>query len=698
MTQKTILPLLLLFAAACSSSTPAPADHPASPTPPPPENIQAPKPVVEVSLKDVGLDAAALDKSVQPCDDFFQFACGGWIAATQLPSDKPRWVRSFSEIHQRNEADLKAMLEEAAQNPGDNPAKQKLGKFYAACMNEPGIEKAGLAPVKPLLDKVKKVRDAESLTWLVAELHRQGIAPLFNFSADQDAKNATQIIFNIDQGGLGLPDRDYYTDTTDENKKSIRLAYSKHVERMMLLGGYKPADAKKASVDVMLVETALANVSKTKVERRDPVAMYNKIDREGVEKAAPTFVWKIYFATLGVPTAKDIDVSSPKFLEGLDAQLKAIKYDVWRNYLAWHVLRSLAPSLGKKFVDESFTMTKTITGQAEIEARWKRCVAATDAYLGEVLAQPYVEKRFAGDSKTAAERYVAEISQAFGRELDLLTWMDGPTREKAKAKLGTLANLIGYPAKWKSYDWEVSDAHATNVLQGRAFELKERLAKVGKPVDRGEWEMTPPTVNAYYNPLKNQMVFPAGILQPPFYSVDAAIPVNLGAMGMVVGHELTHGFDDQGSQFDADGNLKDWWVEGVKKAFKEKTQCVVEQYNQYEPVAGAKINGQLTLGENIADLGGLKLAFGAYRAMRKDAAEQKVAEGFTEDQQFFLANAQIWCAKATEAYARMQVQNDPHSAAKFRVNGPMSNLSEFAEAFSCPVGSKMRPEKTCAVW
>lgn len=685
--------LLPLFAWACSST---PATPPSAP--PPPENIQAQAPkVVEVKLQDVGLDAAALDKSVKPCDDFYQFACGGWIAATQLPSDKPRWVRSFSEIHKRNEADLKAMLEEAASNPGADPAKQKIGKFYAACMNEAAIEKLGLAPVKPLLDQVKKVKDAASLTQVVAELHRQGIEPLFSFSADQDAKNATQIIFNLDQGGLGLPDRDYYTADNDDKKK-IRVEYAKHVERMMLAGGYKPADAKKAAVDVMRVETELAKVSKTKVERRDPVTMYNKIDREGVEKAAPTFGWKVYFTTLGVPEAKDIDVSSPKYLEGMDAQLKAIKFDTWRNYLAWHVLRSMAPALGKKFVDENFQLQKILTGQAEIEARWKRCVAATDRYLGEVLAQPYVEKRFAGESKVAAEKYVAEISAAFGRELDLLTWMDGPTREKARAKLGTLANLIGYPAKWKNYDWQVNDAFATNVLQGRAFLLKDRLAKVGKPVDRGEWEMTPPTVNAYYNPLKNQMVFPAGILQPPFYSVDAAIPVNLGAMGMVVGHELTHGFDDQGSQFDADGNLKDWWVEGVKAAFKEKTQCVANQYNNYEPVPGSKINGQLTLGENIADLGGLKLAFGAYRSMRAKAEELKVAEGFTEDQQFFLANAQIWCAKATDEYARMQVQTDPHSAAKFRVNGPMSNLSEFAEAFSCPVGSPMRPAQTCAVW
>ncbi|MCA9553395.1 MAG: M13 family metallopeptidase, partial [Myxococcales bacterium] len=659
---------------------------------------EAPAPKIEaVSLASVGLDGDALDRKTDPCQDFYQFACGGWIEKTEIPSDRPRWVRSFSEIHKRNEADLKDILDQAWKAPGDDPVKQRLGKFYGACMDEAAVEKAGTKPLKALMDKVAKVKNAATLSQVVTELHRHKIWALFDLEAVQDFKDATSMIAFIDQNGLGLPDRDYYL-SEDKDKAEIRAAYQTHVADMFKLYGMKAAAATAAAKDVLRIETALAKVSKTRVERRDPVGLYNKIDREGVKAAAPGFTWDAYFAALGHPDITAINVTAPKFLEGMNTLIGNEKPAAWKNYLSWQILHAAAETLPKAFVDENFKLTQRLTGQKAQRDRWKRCVEATDHALGELLAQAFVELRFGGDSKAAAESYVQQISEAFDRGLDGLSWMDDTTRARAREKLKAFAYLIGYPGKWKNYDFEVGDAYAANMAAAAAWELNDQLDKIGKPVDRGEWEMTPPTVNAYYHPLKNQMVFPAGILQPPFYSVSAAVPVNLGAMGMVVGHELTHGFDDQGSQFDKDGNLNNWWTDEVQPRFKEQTQCVADQYEAYEPVPGSHLNGKLTLGENIADMGGVKLAFNAYRAMRAKADVAKVADGFTEDQQFFLANAQIWCAKMTDEYARLMVQNDPHSHPRFRVNGPLSNLPEFSEAFSCPAGSAMHPEKTCSVW
>jgi putative endopeptidase len=683
-----------LLAVACSSTpTPAPTAPPAGT-----EGPGAPAVKTEaVTLASVGLDGDALDRSADPCQDFYQFACGSWIAKTEVPADRPRWVRSFSEIHKRNEADLKAILDDAWKAPGEDPVKQRLGKFYGACMDEAAVEKAGTKPIKGLMDQVAKVKDVATLSQVVTELHRYKIWALFDIAGEQDFKDATRVVAFMDQNGLGLPDRDYYL-AEDADKKAIRDAYALHVEAMFKLYGLKPAAAKAAAKDVLRIETALAKVSKSKVERRDPEAIYHKLDREGVMGAAPGFGWDGYFKGLGYPDLKDIVVTAPEFLAGMNTLLANEKPAAWKSYLSWHILHDTAETLPKAFVDENFRLAQRLTGQKAQRDRWKRCVEATDHALGELLAQAFVDLRFAGDSKTAAETYVQEISRAFDRALDGLTWMDAATRGRAREKLNTFAYLIGYPPKWKSYDFVVGDAYAANMAAASAWALNFSLGKIGKPVDREEWEMTPPTVNAYYHPMKNQMVFPAGILQPPFYSVAAAVPVNLGAMGMVVGHELTHGFDDQGSKFDKDGNLNIWWSAEVGPKFEAQTQCVADQYEGYEPLPGVHLNGKLTLGENIADMGGVKLAFAAYRALRAKADTVRVADGFTEDQQFFLANAQIWCAKMTDEYARLMVQNDPHSHPRFRVNGPVANLPEFAEAFSCAPGTPMHPEKTCSVW
>jgi putative endopeptidase len=467
----------------------------------------------------------------------------------------------------------------------------------------------------------------------------------------------------------------------------------------MKLAGLSAKDAKKASADVMRIETDLAKASKTRVQRRDPKAVYNKIDRVGVAKAAPSFSWDDYFKGLGFPGINDINVTHVPFFEGVNKLVDTVTPGEWQSYLTWHIVRGLADALPKAFVEESFNLTSVLSGQKENRPRWKRCIAETDNALGELLAQPFVKAYFSPESKAATQRYVQEISQAFAREVEKLSWMDAPTKQKAMTKLGSMAYLIGYPNKWRTYEFEIKPKRfAENSLAARAFELKERLAKVGKPLDRDEWQMTPPTVNAYYDAQRNQMVFPAGILQPPFFSVAAAIPVNLGGMGMVVGHELTHGFDDQGSQFDAKGNFENWWTDQVSAQFKAKTGCVEEQYAGYEALPGLKLNGKLTLGENIADNAGIKLAFAAYRSMRKDAEEVTVAGGYTEDQQFFLGVGQAWCSKDREEFARLRVQVDPHSPSKSRVNGPLGNLTAFSDAFACKAGAPMRRQNACDVW
>ena len=690
---KSILTIATMVPLACASTAAPPASQPASSAATPADT--GPK-TEEVSLADVGLDSKAIDRNVDPCSDFYQFACGGWISATEIPGDKPRWVRSFSEINKRNRMDLKDILENAAKGSED-PVDQKIGAYYKACMDEPAIEQAALKPISKLLIAAKRIRRRRDVVTTTLLFHQHGIWPLFDISALQDFKDATRVIAYLDQNGLGLPDRDYYTDETDERKK-LRKGYQAHVARMLRLGGLSARAAARGARDVLRIETELAKVSLTRVERRNPNKLYNRIDRAGVVKTVPRFDWKRYFKGLGYPELETINVTSPAFFAGVNKLLVKIPPSSWRNYFVWHALHGTADSLPKAFVDENFKLTQLLEGTDEQEPRWKRCVAATDSALGELLAQSFVKKRFAGESKGAAERYVAEIAAALRGRFSELDWMDETTRAASEKKLGTLAYLIGYPDKWKVYDFEIGATHADNQLAASAFELKDRLSRMGQPVDRTRWEMTPPTVNAYYNPLKNQMVFPAGILQPPFYSVDAHVPVNLGAMGMVVGHELTHGFDDQGSQFDQDGNLKAWWPAEVRDAFNKQTQCVEKQYDGYEVLPGVNLNGKLTLGENIADLGGLLLAFRAYRSMRKEAEVKKVAEGFSEDQQFFLANAQVWCSKQREAFAKMRATTDPHSAPRFRVNGPMSNLSEFAEAFQCKPGSKMNPGNQCVIW
>jgi putative endopeptidase len=698
------LPAFLLCLGACGSST-TPSSQPA----PPPTNGPAPvatpdpvpagpaKKVTSATLAAIGLDPNALDRTADPCEDFYQFACGNWVKTTEIAADKPLAMRSFVDIEDRNLAYEHELLEGLRGKPKASNVEVALGTFYASCMDEAGIEKAGLKPIAPLRAAIDKVKDARSLSAAVATLHAAGVGVLFAFGPTQDAKDAKNVIASLDQGGMGLPDRDYYLKDDDQSKK-LRAAYEAVVASVLVEAGRKPDVAKKEATAIVALETELARVAKDKVARRDPTTMYNRLEKAGVAKAAPSFDWASFWKTTGLATDA-ITVGAPAFVEGLEPIIKATKPETWRAYLTFHTVSKLSPYLTKRLQDISFELTKALTGQAEQQPRWKKCVGYTNASLGDYLGQVFVRDKFAGKSKEAALEQIGAITAAMKQNLAALPWMDNATKERAYKKLAAMTYQIGFPNKWRTYSFKLDvKSFGANALAAQKFEQARQLAKIGKPDDRDDWYISAPTVNAYYDPSRNGMVFPAGILQPPFYSVDASVPVNLGAMGMVVGHELTHGFDDQGSQFDADGNLVNWWEPSTQKEFKARTQCVIDQYNKYEVVDGGKVNGAMTLGENIADIGGVKLALAGYRALRSSAPDTVVADGFTEDQQFFLSFGQAWCAKFRPDFEKMLANIDVHSPAKWRVNGTLQATPEFTRAFRCKMGAKMTPPKACVVW
>jgi putative endopeptidase len=684
---RKILLVSALAAAACSGSREQVKPDAA------PAVIAAPAPEPSV-------DVSAIDRSKNPCDNFYEFACGSWIQKTEIPADRPAWFRSFSEINERNQDILKGILEASAAGkelPGNKYGK-KLGDYYAMCMDEAKAETASMDTLKGLLARIDKVKSTKELADLLADFHLQGINAFFSFGSDQDMKDATQVIGVADQGGLGLPDRDYYLDPSDKNEQ-IRKAYREHVAKMFELTGVKPADAQKQADTAFGIEKQLAQVSQTRTERREPTNVYHRLERTGLEGLAPAFTWNTYFGGLGIPDIKPINVTAPDFFKGLNGVVQKTPLPDLKTYLKWQAIDEAASALGAAFVEEDFQFrSKNLTGEEKNLPRWKRCVQATDGAMGEALAQPFIAQTFAGKSKEEAQQMIQAIEDAFARNLDTLTWMDTATKQAAIAKLKTVFNKIGYPDKWRDYDkLDVGrTSYLENELHASQFEGKRQLAKIGKPVERGEWFMSPPTVNAYYNAQLNEMVFPAGILQPPFFSKDVSAAANFGAIGMVMGHELTHGFDDKGRKFDEKGDLRDWWSPEVGKSYEKKTQCIEDQYAKYQPLPGVNLNGKLTLGENIADVGGLKLALLAYRAKHPEPAQD--GAGFSAEQRLFLSFAQGWCAKRREAYSRMLVTVDPHSPPEFRVNGVVVNLPEFAQAFSCPAGAPMAPQERCSVW
>jgi len=647
-----------------------------------------------------GFDAANLDKTCKPCDDFYQFAMGGWRKANPIPAEYSSWG-TFTQLADKNQQNLRQILENAANAKAAPGSKeQKIGDFYAGCMDTNAIEAAGTKPIDPELARIAGIKSAADLQAEAARLQKRYVNALFRFGANQDAKDSTKVIGGASQGGLGLPERDYYL-KTDDKSKELRDSYVKHVAKMFGLLG-DPAGKAAAEADtVMKIETALAAASMKNTDMRDPNKTYHKMTVAELQALSPNFFWEAYFKAMGHPELQEINVGQPDFFKALDAQLTALSLDDWKIYLRWQLIDSAAPALTEKFVNEEFEFGgKTLTGAKEIQPRWKRCVQATDRTLGEALGQVYVQRFFPPDAKARALRMVNNLISALRDDLETLPWMGPETRRQATAKLEAFAVKIGYTDKWRDYSGLMIDrkSYADNQFRGGEFEFARRLDKIGKPVDRTEWGMTPPTVNAYNNSSMNEIVFPAGIMQPPFYDPKADDAVNYGGMGAVIGHEITHGFDDRGSQFDGQGNLSNWWSAEDRKNFDERASCVEKQFDGYEVEPGLHQNGKLVLGESIADLGGLAIAYAAYEKSLEGKPRPKEIEGFTAEQRFFLGWAQVWGANQRPEAARLQTKTNPHPLARFRGNGPLSNLAIFAQAFGCKKGDAMVREQACKIW
>jgi len=648
---------------------------------------------------------STLDRSVDPCADFYAFACGGWRAANPIPADQTRWGR-FNELAERNREDLRLILERVQQPaPARSPIETKVGDYYAACMDEVAIEAKGLEPIRPALDRVAAVDSKKAFFRLLGEHEAQALPALFRFGAAPDMHDSQRTIASLGQGGLGLPDRDDYLNE-DAKSKEKRERYAGYVTRLLELAGASPDLAKRDAETILRIETALARAHLSRVEMRDPKNRDNPMSVEELGKLAPAFEWGEFLPATGAPAFARLNLSSRKYFAEGNALVETVPLADWKTYLRWHVVRAAAPFLGKAFVEEDFNFNRAyLQGAKEIEPRWKRCVQSTDRALGDALGRLYVEKTFGADGKARMAAMIEAITTAMREDIETLAWMTPETKKKALAKLDAFGTgKVGYPDQWKDYSSvEVRrDDYFGNSRRARVFEVKREQARIDKPTDRTLWGMTPPTVNAYYNAANNEIVFPAGILQPPFFDRGADDPLNFGGIGVVIGHEYTHGFDDQGSKFDAQGNLSNWWTDADRKAFEERTDCFAKQYEGYvavkDPANGdVRLNGRLTLGENTADSGGLRVA---YAALQKALAGKPRAtiDGFTPEQRFFLGFANVWCQNVTEAAARQLAQTDSHSPGEFRVKGSVSNMPEFARAFGCKAGQPMVRESACRAW
>jgi putative endopeptidase len=646
---------------------------------------------------DPGIDHSVMDLKADPCGNFFRYACGGWIDANPIPADQSSWGAD-QELMQRNQQQLRAILDKAVANP--TPETQKIGDFYATCMDEAVIEKQGLDPLKPDLDKIAALTEKSQLPTLLAALHREGVESLFSFGAGQDAKDAESEIAIADQGGMGLPDRDYYLKNDPESVK-LRADYAAHVALMFVLAGDNEKDAATHAATVLKIETVLAKGALDRVARRDPQQTYHLLQRTELDALTPGFDWTAYFRTVGAPPVKQVDITEEKFFRTAAKVISATQLDDLKTYLKWHLISDAAGWLPKAFVDENFAFYgKRLTGTAEIKPRWKRCVSAVDDSLGEDLGRAWVADHYSPEAKAGTERMVAAITEAFENDLKTVDWMSPETRAKAVVKLGQMRKKLGYPEHWRDYGalTVTRGDMLGNAARAAAFEMQREMGKIGKPVDRGEWQMSPPTVNAYYDAQMNDINLPAGILQPPFFSPKFDDAVNFGeTAGGTVGHEMTHGFDDEGRQYDGKGNLTDWWTKADAAKFTQRAQCVVDQYSGYVAVDKLHLNGKLTLGENVADLGGVRLG---YVALMNILAKKPAPDigGFTAAQRYFIGYGQSWCSATRPEGKRLRVATDPHSPAEFRVNGVVSDMPEFAAAFSCKAGAPMVRAKACRVW
>jgi endothelin-converting enzyme/putative endopeptidase len=650
-----------------------------------------------------GLNTAFMDKTADPCTDFYKYACGNFAAVHPIPADRSR-LGNFDLVYENNLFILHAILDKSAAGGASRTAnEQKIGDFYSSCMDTAAIDREGLKLFQPELDRIAALKSKEELTGLLAHDQMINVNALFGYGEQQDFKDATKQIAALDQGGLGLPERDYYLRTGVEDEK-IRQQYVAHIANTFKLLGEPDAKAAEDARQVMDLETALAKASMDVTSRRDPNNVYHMVLLTDLEKTAPAIDWSRLLQITKTPPVTDLNVTNPDFFKTLNALIESTPLDTLKTYLTWQLINSIPPTaLPNAFDAEQFAFNgKILRGQLEQRPRWKRCVAATDTALGEALGQVYAAQAFSAASKEATLAMVRDIEAAMDADIDQLNWMSPETKAKAKEKLRAVANKIGYPNKWRDYSSLaiVRGQELGNEFRAAEFENHRELNKIGKPVDRGEFFMSPPTVNAYYNPLMNDINFPAGILQPPFYDPSEPDAVNYGHIGAVVGHELTHGFDDQGRQFDANGNLADWWTASDEKQFVDKTDCEVKEYGEFTVPGDVHVNGKLTLGENTADNGGIRLAYAAFLedAKRKTIDLNSKQNGLTPLQEFFVAFAQNWCAEMRPEREREQVQTDGHSPDEFRANGVVRNMPEFGNAFNCKPGQAMVPATMCRVW
>jgi putative endopeptidase len=661
-------------------------------------SVNAQQPTTDAPSKpEPALDVTSMDRSVDPCVDFFKYSCGGWIKNNPIPPDQSSWD-TYSKMQDQNRSRLREILEAAAMpDPNRNSVTQKIGDYYSSCTDEKAIEAKGTEPLRPALERIAKIESKPEIAGVAAAMIDDNI--LFRFDSNQDFKDATQVIAYADQGGLGLPDRDYYV-KDDAKSVELRKAYVAHVQKMFELLGDQPDVSAAEAQTVMRIETALAKGSMTRVDRREPKNLDHKMTSGELQKISPEFQWQVYFTKVGLPALPSLNVSSPGFFRAMNEELEKENLADWKTYLRWHLVHADAPFLSGAFLNENFAFYgKTLRGQQELQPRWKRCTEYVDDDLGEALGQVYVQKYFSPDAKQQALKMVKEIEAAMEQDINSLPWMSAATKQQALVKLHAMANKIGYPDKWRDYSKLeiIRGDELGNVERARRFEFNRQLAKIGKPLDRGEWGMTPPTVNAYYDPQMNDINFPAGVLQPPAFDPASDAAPNYGDTGGTIGHELTHGFDDEGRQFDAQGNLRDWWTADDGKEFVKRANCISDQYSTYPIIDDIKINGKLTLGEDVADLGGLILAYVAWKEDTKGQNLQPL-DDFTPEQRFFVGYGQSWCGETRDETKRLRATVDPHSPEKYRTNGVVSNMPEFQEAFHCKAGSPMVNQNRCRVW
>ena len=648
------------------------------------------------------LDPAAMDRVADPCVDFYQFACGGWIRNNPIPPDQSSWS-TYGKMQDDNRVLLRGLLEGMSRGGASRtPNQQKIGDYYAACMAEADLDRRGAAPLVPQLEAIASISSVSDLARVVGGSHRSMLVLnpiLFSLRAEQDARNSSDTIASVDQSGLGLPDRDYYL-KDDAKSVALRAQYVTHVAGVLQVLGDTPTGAAEGAQSILRIETELARGHMSRVDRRSPENTYHRLARARLVELAPSWPWDRYFQQMGIEAIVDLNVSSPGYFAVLERQLNSVPLNDWKTYLRWHTARLASPYLSAPFVNADFAFfSKTLTGAQELQPRWKRCVNRVDRQLGEALGEVYVEKYFSADTRARTLRMVRQIEVAMAEDINGLQWMSSDTKSQALDKLNAVTNKIGHPERWRDYSTVtiVPNDYFANATSAMGFEVRRQLAKIGKPLVRGEWYLSPPTVNANYDPQMNEINFPAGVLQPPAFDPKMDDAPNYGNTGATIGHELTHGFDDEGRRFDAKGNLRDWWTEADAREFERRSDCLSEQYSTFVAVDDVHVNGELTLGENVADLGGLILA---YRAWVTETAGRELAskDGLTPVQRIFVGYAQSWCANTRPETIRMRTITDPHAPPRFRTNGVLSNMREFSQAFGCKAGQPMVKEPACKIW